>query len=104
MVKQIRKRDGRLVRFNPEKINNAVSKAFIAQGKDDSLSVEVSELALEYINQKYKKTVPNVEQIQDEVERALIALNYPDVAKAYILYREERNKVRDRNTRLMKTF
>ena len=104
MVKQIRKRDGRLVRFNPEKINNAVSKAFIAQGKDDSLSVEVSELALEYINQKYKKIVPNVEQIQDEVERALIALNYPDVAKAYILYREERNKVRDRNTRLMKTF
>lgn len=104
MVKQIRKRDGRLVRFNPEKINSAVSKAFIAQGKDESLSVEVSELALEYINQKYKKIVPNVEQIQDEVERALIALNYPDVAKAYILYREDRNKVRDRNTRLMKTF
>src|SRR5690606_30600368 len=104
MVEKIKKRDGRIVRFNPEKISEAVVKAFIALNKDSKKADEVTSEALRGIDKRFKNEIPTVEDIQDEVERSLIRLNYSDVAKAYILYREDRNKVRDRNTRLMKTF
>ncbi len=104
MVTKIKKRDGRIVRFNPEKINDAVTKAFVASGKDAKKADDVTTSALNKIEERFKNLVPTVEDIQDEVERSLIRLNYSDVAKSYILYREERNKVRDRNTRLMRTF
>jgi anaerobic ribonucleoside-triphosphate reductase len=48
--------------------------------------------------------IPTVEGVQDIVEKVLMASKLPEVAKAYILYREERSKVRDRESRLMKTF
>lgn len=104
MLQKIRKRDGRIVRFNQEKIHEAVLKAFIAAGKDIKKVDEVTTRALKHIDMKYKDVVPSVENVQDEVERALIGLNHTEVAKSYILYREERSKVRDRNTRLMRTF
>lgn len=104
MLEKIRKRDGRIVRFNPEKINDAVTKAFIAQGQDPKLADEVTSGVLKSVDAKFKRSVPTVEDIQDEVERALIELKYSDVAKAYIIYRDERNKVRDKNTRLMHTY
>ncbi len=104
MITKIKKRDGRIVRFNPEKINDAVTKAFIATGQDSKKADEVTTEALNKIDARFKNEVPTVEDIQDEVERALIKLNHSEVAKSYILYREERNKVRDRNTRLMHTY
>src|SRR5690554_3903549 len=104
MITKIKKRDGRIVRFNQEKINDAVSKAFIAAKMDAKKADEVTNVALTQIEKRFKNSVPTVEDVQDEVERALIKLNYPDVAKSYILYREDRSRVRDRNTRLMKTF
>ena len=104
MLEKIKKRDGRIVRFNPEKINDAVTKAFIALGKDPKLADEVTTGVLNKVDSKFKKQIPTVEDIQDEVERTLIELNYADVAKSYIIYREDRNKVRDRNTRLMHTY
>lgn len=104
MITKIKKRDGRIVRFNPEKINDAVTKAFIASGQDSKKADEVTTEALNKVDARFKNEVPTVEDIQDEVERALIKLNHSEVAKSYILYREERNKVRDRNTRLMHTY
>ncbi|VEU83126.1 Anaerobic ribonucleoside-triphosphate reductase [Acholeplasma hippikon] len=104
MLQKIRKRDGRIVRFNQEKIHDAVLKAFIAAGKDIKKVDDVTTRALKNIDMKYNDVIPTVENVQDEVERALIGLNQTEVAKAYILYREERNRVRDRNTRLMRTF
>ncbi|MBN3491122.1 anaerobic ribonucleoside triphosphate reductase [Acholeplasma equirhinis] len=104
MITKIKKRDGRIVRFNPEKINEAVTKAFLATDRGSKKADDVTTEVLNSLEQKFKNNVPTVEDIQDEVERALIRLNFSDVAKAYILYREERSKVRDRNTRLMRTY
>lgn len=104
MLEKIKKRDGRIVRFNPEKINDAVIKAFIALGRDPKLAEEVTSGVLNRVDTNFKRSIPTVEDIQDEVERTLIELKYADVAKAYIIYREERNKVRDKNTRLMHTY
>jgi len=104
MLEKIKKRDGRIVRFNPDKINDAVTKAFIALGKDPKLADEVTSGVLNKVDTNFKRSVPTVEDIQDEVERTLIELKYSDVAKAYIIYREERNKVRDKTTRLMHTY
>lgn len=104
MILKIRKRDGRIVRFNPDKISNAISKAFIALGKQNDNIDNITNLVLKRLDTKFKNKIPNVEDIQDEVENALIKLNYPDVAKSYILYRDERTKIRESNTRLMKTF
>src|SRR5690606_272088 len=91
-------------RFNPEKINEAGTKAFLATDRGSKKADDVTTEVLNSLEQKFKNNVPTVEDIQDEVERALIRLNFSDVAKAYILYREERSKVRDRNTRLMRTY
>src|SRR5690554_7358387 len=85
MLEKIKKRDGRIVRFNPEKINDAVTKAFIALGKDPKLADEVTTGVLNKVDSKFKKQIPTVEDIQDEVERTLIELNYADVAKSYII-------------------
>src|SRR5690554_1953286 len=104
MLEKIKKRDGRIVRFNPEKINDAVTKSFIAQNMDPKLADEVTSSVLKRVDSKFRRSIPTVEDIQDEVEHALVELKYTEVAKAYIIYREERNKVRDRNTRLMRTY
>ncbi|HEY8405257.1 MAG TPA: anaerobic ribonucleoside-triphosphate reductase, partial [Acholeplasma sp.] len=104
MINKIKKRDGRIVRFNQEKINDAIMKAFLAVGKSAKMADEITSYVVNILDSKYKNQIPSVEDIQDEVERALVFFKEVEVAKAYILYREERSKVRDRNTCLMKTF
>ncbi|MGN0133960.1 MAG: anaerobic ribonucleoside triphosphate reductase, partial [Anaerotignum sp.] len=105
MITTIKKRDGRTVHFDINKIASAIEKAFEATvGKKDyaiclNLAQEVSN--------KFEAegtTSPTVEQIQDSVERVLIDHGYVRTAKAYILYRAERTRVRNMNDRLMKTF
>ena len=105
MITTIKKRDGRTVHFDINKIASAIEKAFEATvGKKDyaiclNLAQEVSnKFEAEGI------TSPTVEQIQDSVERVLIDHGYVRTAKAYILYRAERTRVRNMNDRLMKTF
>ena len=104
---EIRKRDGRLVSFNEDKIIQAILKAF------KSVDGEVSEYAQEkainiasYVRGYYEEIdyVPTVEEVQDLVEKGLMATKRKDVAKAYILYREERNKARNKNTKLMQAI
>lgn len=104
---EIRKRDGRLVTFNEEKIVDAILKAF------KSVDGEISEYAKEkainiasYVRGYYEdiEYIPDVEEVQDLVEKGLMATKRKDVAKAYILYRDERNKVRNKNTKLMKSI
>jgi len=100
MFKTIRKRDGRLVKFNEEKITSAIAKAGKATGefdekKAEALRYKVMSLALEDITDK----VPTVEQIQDMVEDVLLSSRYKKTAKAYILYRDQRNKIRELTSR-----
>ena len=105
MITTITKRDGRQVFFDINKIASAIDKAFQATVGAKDYSVCLS-LAHEVSSRFEEKgiTSPTVEQIQDSVERILIDHGYVRTAKAYILYRAERTRVRNMNDRLMKTF
>jgi len=103
-METIIKRDGRLVPFDREKIVAAILKAFGAVSAVDDYAKTKAENIASYIEDKVTgSTEPySVEDIQDLVEQGLMSLKHKDVAKAYILYREERNKVRQGKTALMK--
>lgn len=105
MLVKIIKRDGREVPFNLNKITNAIFKAAQAVGGNDfeeahSLAVKVCE----YIENFYKTKQPTVEQVQDVVEKILIEQGHSKTAKQYILYRDNRSRVREMNTGLMKIY
>ncbi len=105
MITKIRKRDGREVPFNIEKIANAIFKAADATGgRDYDTALTLAEKVVEYIENELNKKVPSVEEIQDAVEKVLIETGHARTAKKFILYRAERNRVREMNTRLMKIY
>ena len=107
MITSIKKRDGRVVPFDMDKIQHAVTKAFEGSGsaKGDETARAISEqVAQELENNENIGSVPTVEEVQDTVERVLIEKGFVRTAKAYILYRAERSRVREMNTRLMKVF
>lgn len=95
-IKKIRKRDGRIVDFNPTKIAEAIWKAARAVGgRDRELS---NRLALQVVKSLEKQLkpdeIPSVEQVQDMVEKILIENGHARTAKAYILYRQKRAEIR----------
>ena len=95
------KRDGRKVKFDKNKIKVAVLKAFIdVDGEETTYAKEKARDIANYIESLDKDM--SVEEIQDVVEEKLMASNRKDIAKAYIIYRNNRTKVRERNTQLMK--
>ena len=102
--KEIIKRDGRVETFNKQKVINAVKKAFVAvDGTLTKAGVKKARRIgkeIETIILKSKETL-GVEDIQDLVEELLMATDRKDVAKAYMLYRNDRNKVRNQKTNLM---
>lgn len=107
MITTIVKRDGREVPFNLEKISNAINKALQAVGSgDERLALELAaKVASQAGQEKFSGNgVPSVEEIQDVVEQILIDADLSRAAKAYILYRAERTRAREMNTRLMKTY
>ena len=106
MIETIVKRDGRTADFKIEKIVEAVDKAFQASGsmQPRSVSWKVAEDVVARIESGAVEGVPTVEGVQDLVEEALIDEGFGQTAKAYILYRAERNRVRDVNSRIFQTF
>lgn len=104
MITQIVKRDGRTVAFELDKIAGAIFKAAQASGgRDYEMATDLAgqvERELEAEN----LTCPTVEQVQDVVERILVKTGHARTAKKYILYRDERTRVREMNTRLMKVY
>ena len=104
-ITRIKKRDGREVYFDPAKIAGAIDKAFNATYKPGNHDV-AEQLTREVcsILEVEGCQVPEVEHVQDLVERVLMDNGYVQTAKAYILYRAERSKVREMNTRLMQTY
>ena len=104
---QVIKRDGRLVEFDPKKIERAILAAFEdVDGEISDYAKDKAENIASYIEGYYLDVdeTPNIEDIQDLVEKGLMATKRKDVAKAYILYREERNKIRNSNSQLMKAI
>lgn len=104
---KIKKRDGRIVAFNEQKIINAIEKAFMSVDKlvTEYAHEKATNIAA-YIRGYYEdvEEIPEIEEIQDLVEKGLMATKRKDVAKAYVLYREERNKIRNQRTELMKNI
>lgn len=95
------KRDGRKAKFDKDKIKVAVLKAFIdVDGEETTYAKEKARDIANYIESLDKDM--SVEEIQDVVEEKLMASNRKDVARAYIIYRNDRTKVRERNTQLMR--
>ena len=105
MITKIKKRDGREVPFNIEKITNAIFKAAqAAGGQDYDTALKLAEETTFILNERFENTVPGVEDIQDIVEKILIENGHAKTAKEYILYRAERSRIREMDTRLMKVF
>lgn len=99
----VKKRDGRLVMFDKSKIENAVLKAFNeVDGEINSYAKEKSRAISNYVA-NLNQTM-SVEEIQDIVEEKLMGSNRKDVARAYIIYRNERNKYRERNSEIIKNI
>jgi ribonucleoside-diphosphate reductase alpha chain len=102
-VKKIVKRDGRVVDFDPERIRNAIRKAMVATGRlDEQLLDRVTEYVLQLIAEKFgSEKIPHVEDVQDLVELTLVKFDLYEVAKAYILYRKERERIRKEKMRIL---
>jgi anaerobic ribonucleoside-triphosphate reductase len=91
----IRKRSGKVVPYNKKKISVAISKALKAIGtKEDANSITNQVETSLYMNFFRIGNIPTVEEIQNYVEETLMLRKLPDVARAYILYREKRNEAR----------
>jgi len=98
MIKKIKKRDGRYEKFQPEKITWAIYKAANACGGNDfTLAEKLSSQVVKMAGELYKDKEPEVEEIQDIVEKVLIENGHAKTAKAYILYREKRKSARNLN-------
>ena len=100
MFNKIQKRDGQIVPFDQEKITNAILKALTATNQGDGEKAkELSDKVVNLMLRRFKKDeIPTVEQIQDIVEEILILEGYTETAKAYILYREQRRRIRETKT------
>ena len=105
MIKSIIKRDKREVPFNDDKITQAIVKAFIASGsskREETAAMLTKEVVEEL--EKAENPTPGVEDIQDVVEDVLMTNGFVQTAKAYILYRAERNRKREMDTNLMRIY
>ena len=104
-IEKLRKRDGRLVDFDEGKIAAAINRAFEATYKPGHEQI-ARELARDVVSVLEVEGLesPEVEHVQDIVEKVLMDSGYVQTAKAYILYRNERSRAREMNTQLMKAY
>lgn len=103
MITKIRKRTGDIVQFNAQKIADAIRKANL-ESIDETFSGEQLKQLTQKVVQTLTDKIPGVEQIQDTVEKVLIAGNFASTAKAYILYRAEHTKLRQARANLMDIY
>ena len=104
-IKKITKRDGRTVEFDVNKIAEAIFKAAqVLGGRDREMAMYLAKQTELYLLEVCHNQVPTVEQIQDAVEKILIENGHARTAKEYILYRAERTRARDMNTKLMRIY
>ena len=105
-IVDVKKRDGRITAFNKEKITSAIYKALVANGQPDHKIAEdlTSGVSDKLIQQGFSASnPPSVEDVQDMVESTLIEKGLSEIAKAYILYRHERRKVREDKMKVLNT-
>ena len=103
VLKEVRKRDGRVVPFDASRIISAISRAMEAAGEGNLKNdpYRVAESVVKELQKKYSKGgTPGIEDIQDIVESNLILMDFPRVAKAYILYRQKRSEIREKTRKV----
>jgi len=104
-IKTIKKRDGREVKFDIEKIANAIYKSATAVGGHDyDEALELAEKVCDEISASIIGRIPSVEEVQDIVERVLIEEGHAKTAKSFILYRAQRTQAREMKSTLMKIY
>jgi ribonucleoside-diphosphate reductase alpha chain len=95
---QVRKRDGSIVAFDPSRIERAIHKAALdvlaVERQAHTIARRVTKVVVERLAAQFRESIPEIEDIQDVVEAALMSEGYSHVAKSYILYRESRSQVR----------
>ncbi len=98
---KIKKRDGRIVEFDSDKISGAMEKAFrVVRGRADREAISgLTDRVISLIDERFTSFTPEVEQVQDIVEQTLMEAGFFDVARAYILYRERRRELREERKR-----
>jgi len=101
LVENVIKRNGTVVAYNRDKIEKAIASAVrdVQDTNIEEISKKAAEKTEKNLNDQIKDSSPNVEDIQDIVENTLIELNYPKIAKEYIIYRNKRNKTRDKRNK-----
>lgn len=104
LFREIKKRSGKVVKFNPQKITDAIYKANLEAIDETFHKDELEKITKEIINSLPKNKVPTVEGIQDVVEKILIKRNHASTAKAYIIYRSDRGKIRRSKLDLMEIY
>ena len=103
MFSQIQKRDGRIVNFDATQITDAIFSAARAVGGDDrEIAKALTLQVLDVLQEKFGGTLFTVEDVQDAVEKVLIEQGHARTAKAYILYRDKRNRIREGRSDLMR--
>jgi len=104
-MRYVIKRDGRKKLFDQSKIFMAIAAAAEASNcYEESLVDKITEIVVHNLTETFGRKSPAVEDVQDEIERVLVSENEEKIAKTFILYRAERNRIRDSKTRLMKTL
>ena len=102
MIKSVIKRNGTTVDYDITKIENAIAKAMLSLGYGNIQDVKkMAKLAELYLTEKFENKIPTVEDVQDIVEKVLMKNGYEDVAKAYIIYRKEHEKMRNVSNTLL---
>ncbi|PBF65271.1 anaerobic ribonucleoside triphosphate reductase [Clostridioides difficile] len=110
MVEFVKKRDGRVITFNEDRITRAIFLAAtnVAEREgivpDYKLSEQLTQEVIKFLNHKYSESVPSVEDIQDSVVKVLIETGHAKTSEEYIIYRTERSRIRNSKTRLMKAI
>ncbi|HBG8365671.1 TPA: anaerobic ribonucleoside triphosphate reductase [Clostridioides difficile] len=110
MVEFVKKRDGRVIPFNEDRITRAIFLAAtnVAEREgivpDYKLSEQLTQEVIKFLNHKYSESVPSVEDIQDSVVKVLIETGHAKTSEEYIIYRTERSRIRNSKTRLMKAI
>ncbi len=95
MLEQVKKRDGHLVVFDQEKITQALLKSLSASETDGrEMAEKLSDQVVETLSERFKEEVPGVEEIQDIVEETLMKNKAFEAARAYVLYRDQRRRIR----------
>lgn len=110
MINFVKKRDGRIIPFNEDRITRAIFLAAsnVAEKEhtvpDYKLSEELTQEVIKFLNSKFNDSIPSVEDVQNSVVKILIETGHAKTSEEYIIYRTERSRIRNSKTRLMKAI